>query len=40
MQSPRPRKPAHHDNLALVEQLLTDATRTPGHLGHAASYLL
>jgi len=40
MPSPRPRKPAHHDKLALVEQLLADATRTPGHLGHAASYLL
>lgn len=32
--------PAQTDKLALVEQLLTEATRTPGRLGQAASYLL
>lgn len=40
MPSPRPNNPARTDNLALVEQLLADATRTPGRLGQAASYLL
>lgn len=40
MPSPRPSNPARTDNLALVEQLLSDATRTPGRLGQAASYLL
>ncbi|MFM7373909.1 MAG: polyprenyl synthetase family protein [Chthoniobacterales bacterium] len=40
MPSPRPKNAARPDNLALVEQLLSDATRTPGHLGQAASYLL
>lgn len=40
MPSPRPKNPARADNLALVEQLLADATRTPGRLGQAASYLL
>jgi geranylgeranyl pyrophosphate synthase len=34
--SPAPRP----DNLALVEQLLREATRTPGRLGQAAAYLL
>lgn len=28
------------DNLPLVEQLLADAARTPGHLGQAAAYVL
>jgi geranylgeranyl pyrophosphate synthase len=40
MPSPRRNNPARTDNLALVEQLLSDATRTPGRLGQAASYLL
>ena len=32
--------PQTDDRLALVEQLLRDATRTPGRLGQAAAYLL
>ena len=36
LRSPAPRA----DNLALVEQLLADAARTPGHLGQAAAYVL
>ena len=40
MAFPRPNRPPRRDNLALVEQLLSDATRTPGRLGQAASYLL
>ena len=40
MPSPRPHKSARRDNLALVEQILTDATRAPGRLGQAAAYLL
>ena len=39
MPSPRLNNPARTDNLVLVEQLLSDATRTPGRLGQAASYL-
>ncbi len=40
MPSPRRTPAPRADNLALVEQLLSDATRTPGRLGQAASYLL
>ena len=40
MPSPRHNNPARSDNLALVEQLLSDATRAPGRLGQAAAYLL
>lgn len=40
MPSPRPHKSARRDNLVLVEQILTDATRAPGRLGQAATYLL
>jgi len=40
MAFPRPNRPPRRDNLALVEQLLSDATHTPGRLGQAASYLL
>ena len=40
MHSPRRTPAPRADNLALVEQLLSDATRTPGRLGQAASYLL
>ena len=40
MPFPRPDKLPHCDNLALVEQLLSDATCTPGRLGQAAKYLL
>ena len=40
MPSPRRNNPARTDNLALVEQLLSDATRAPGRLGQAAAYLL
>jgi geranylgeranyl pyrophosphate synthase len=40
---PSPRRttaPQTDDRLALVEQLLRDATRTPGRLGQTATYLL
>jgi geranylgeranyl pyrophosphate synthase len=40
---PSPRRttaPQTDDRLALVEQLLREATRTPGRLGQAAAYLL
>jgi len=40
MPSPRRTLAKNADNLALVEQLLAEATRTPGRLGQAASYLL
>ena len=40
MPSPRVNKITPRDNLALVEQILTDATLTPGRLGQAAAYLL
>ena len=40
MPSPRRTPAPRADNLALVEQLLSEATRTPGRLGQAASYLL
>ena len=40
MPSPRRHNPARTDNLALVEQLLAEATRTPGRLGQSAAYLL
>ena len=40
MPSPRRTPAPRTDNFALVEQLLSDATRTPGRLGQAASYLL
>jgi geranylgeranyl pyrophosphate synthase len=40
MPSPRPNKQAPRDKLAIVEQILTDATCAPGRLGEAAAYLL
>lgn len=40
MPSPRLQQPPRRDNLALVEQTLTDATRAPGRLGQAAAYLI
>ena len=40
MPHPRHAQSAKSDNLVLVEQLLCDATRTPGRLGDAAAYLL
>ncbi|MGA0094722.1 MAG: polyprenyl synthetase family protein, partial [Chthoniobacterales bacterium] len=41
MPSPRRSSPRHTDDrLLLVEQLLRDAARTPGHLGQAATYVL
>ena len=41
MPSPRHSSPQRTDNrLVLVEQLLADAARTPGHLGRAAAYVL
>lgn len=40
MPSPRRTPTPRNGNLALVEQLLTDAARTPGHLGQAAAYVL
>ena len=40
MSTPRRAHSAKPDSLALVEQLLSDATRTPGRLGDASAYLL
>ena len=40
MAFPRPNRTPRRDDLVLVEQILTDATRAPGHLGQAAAYLL
>ena len=40
MSAPRIAHSAKSDSLALVERLLSDATRTPGRLGDAAAYLL
>ena len=40
MPSPRRTPASRRDNLALVEQLLAEAARTPGHLGQAATYVL
>jgi geranylgeranyl pyrophosphate synthase len=40
MPSPRRTPAPRAGRLALVEQLLADAARTPGHLGQAAAYVL
>ena len=40
MPSPHRTPASRPDNLPLVEQLLAEAARTPGHLGQAAAYVL